>query len=89
MSIGKNPQRVRGSLEDGQRDTQNVEGRDVQFEEISRQVGEGGEGEFSFGKVAEEEGQLAPIFASLSQQAFTPTSGFRVFIGKIKQLGFC
>ena len=38
------------------------------------------------GSLAEEEGQLGTFSASLSQQAFTPASGSRVFIDKIGQL---
>lgn len=37
----KNPQRVKGSQEDGERDAQEVAGRDLEFEEVLRWCGEG------------------------------------------------
>lgn len=82
----KKKQRARGNQEDGEGDAQEVEGRNIQLEEVGWRWHRRRK---ASGTWAEEGGQLGAFSASLSQQAFTPASGSIVFIGKIERLRFC
>jgi hypothetical protein len=64
VNIGKKTQRVRGNQESGWRDTQEVQGRDIQFEGVFLEMV--GEWCISSGSSNEEEGQLGAFSASLS-----------------------
>ena len=85
--IKKKTSGIRGSQEDGYRDVQEVEGREIWFEGgflrwFERRHPSGMSTE-------EEEGQLSSLSSSPSKQTSTLTSGSQVFISKIKWLRFC